>query len=131
MLLESPKNTVNASAEKVYTFLTKIENFEQLMPENHSKFELINDSRFLFALKGMPDIVLDLKEGIPHSKVVLGAASDKIPFTLTANINALTPNSAEVGLTFEGQFNAMMAMMVKKPITTFIETLSSNMSKIA
>ena len=29
-------------------------------------------------------------------------------------------------LTFEGEFNPMMAMMIKGPITKFIETLATN-----
>ncbi len=129
MNLESPIKTVDQSPEKVYNFLMNIENFEKLMPEN-TKFEKINDTRFLFGLKGMPEIVLDLKEGIPYNKVVLGAASDKIPFTLTADIRELMTDKSEVQLLFDGEFNAMMAMMVKGPITKFIGTLSDNMDKI-
>ncbi|AWH72984.1 orotate phosphoribosyltransferase [Dokdonia sp. Dokd-P16] len=130
MNLESPVKTLNKSQEEVYNFLMNIENFEKLMPEN-TKFEKISDTRFLFGLKGMPEIVLDLKEGIPHSKVVLGAASDKIPFQLTADIKELAVDKTEVQLHFEGEFNAMMAMMVKGPITKFIGTLSDNMDVIA
>ena len=37
---------------------------------------------------------------------------------------------SEVALSFEGQFNAMMAMMIKAPITNFMGTLSNNMDKI-
>lgn len=130
MNLESPIKTVDQSPETVYNFLMNIENFEKLMPEN-TKFEKISDTRFLFGLKGMPEIVLDLKEGIPHSKVILGAASDKIPFTLTAAIRELAPQKTEVQLLFDGEFNAMMAMMVKGPITKFIGTLSENMDVVA
>lgn len=130
MNLESPIKTVDKSQETVYNFLMNIENFEKLMPEN-TKFEKIHDTRFLFGLKGMPEIVLDLKEGIPHNKVVLGAASDKIPFQLTADIKELEAEKTEVQLHFEGEFNAMMAMMVKGPITKFIGTLSDNMDVIA
>ena len=54
------------------------------MPENIDKFELINEDRFIFALKGMPEIVLERKEQEANNKLVLGAASDKLPFTLTA-----------------------------------------------
>jgi hypothetical protein len=129
MNLESPTKVVNKSAEEVYQFLMNIENFETLMPEN-TKFEKISDTRFLFALKGMPEIVLDLKEGVPHSKVILGAASDKLPFTLTADITQLEDTKSEVQLLFEGDFNPMMSMMIKGPITKFIQTLSSNMDKI-
>ncbi len=130
MNLESPSKVVEKSAETVYNFLMNIENFETLMPDN-TKFEKINDTRFLFALKGMPEIVLDLKEGIPHSKVVLGAASDKLPFTLTGNITELEATKSEVQLTFEGEFNPMMSMMIKGPITKFIETLVTNMDRVA
>jgi len=131
MHLESPRNTVNASQETVYNYLLQVANYEELMPETISKFEVINDSRFLFALKGMPEIVLDIKESTPHSEVILGAASDKLPFTLTADIIELDEEQTEVGLTFEGQFNTMMAMMIKAPIKKFIEALTENMSKIA
>jgi hypothetical protein len=130
MNLESPSKIVDQSAETVYNFLMNIENFETLMPEN-TRFEKINETRFLFALKGMPEIVLDLKEGIPHTKVILGAASDKLPFTLTGNITELESAKSEVALTFEGEFNPMMSMMIKGPITKFIETLVSNMDRVA
>lgn len=129
MNLESPSKIIDKSAQTVYDFLMNIENFETLMPEN-TKFEKINDTRFLFALKGMPEIVLDLKEGIPHAKVVLGAASDKLPFTLTGNITQLEATKSEVALVFEGEFNPMMSMMIKAPITKFIETLVSNMDRV-
>jgi len=129
MNLESPVKSVAKSAEEVYNFLMNIENFEKLMPEN-TKFEKINATRFLFGLKGMPEIVLDLKEGVPHSKVILGAASDKLPFTLTANISETEVTASDVQLHFEGEFNAMMSMMIKGPITKFIGTLSDNMDAI-
>ena len=130
MYLEAPKKTVNKSSKEVFDFLNDVRNFETLMPENISKFEVINEDRFLFALKGMPEIVLQKKQQTPHSQLVLGAASDKLPFTLTANIAELNANESEVTLSFEGEFNAMMAMMVKAPITNFIGTLSDNLSKI-
>ncbi|AIY13339.1 MULTISPECIES: hypothetical protein [Cellulophaga] len=130
MHIETPKKTIQKSSQEVYDFLIDIKNFEQLMPDNISKFELINEERFLFALKGMPEIVLQRKETVPTSKVVLGAASEKLPFTLTANIIELGAKETEVVLSFEGEFNAMMAMMIKNPITNFIGTLSDNLQKI-
>ncbi|MFZ4106847.1 MAG: SRPBCC family protein, partial [Flavobacterium sp.] len=71
-----------------------------------------------------------LKEGIPYSKVILNAASDKLPFSLIASIDAISESSSAVKLDFEGEFNPMMAMMIKGPITKFIETLANNMTKL-
>ncbi|UOB17003.1 SRPBCC family protein [Abyssalbus ytuae] len=130
MNIESKKTILNKPAKEVFDFLIDVKNFEKLMPENTSKFEILDSDRFVFALKGMPEIVLKLKEQYPHNKVVLGAASDKLPFTLTAHINEIEDNKCETNLVFEGDFNPMMGMMIKGPITNFIGTLTDNMSKI-
>ena len=82
------------------------------------------------SIKGMPEIRLVLGDCTEYSKVVLGAASSKLSFTLEANISSLSDQVSEVQLEFKGDFNPMMAMMVKKPLTTFIETLTENMSKL-
>ena len=126
MNLESPKVNVSKSPEAVFDFLADVKNFETLMPENISKFEILEDDKFLFALKGMPEIVLKKKEVIPPNKIVLGAAGGKIDFALTATINKIDDNSSDVQLQFAGDINPMMAMMIKGPITKFIETLATN-----
>jgi len=71
-----------------------------------------------------------MKDKVAPTKVVLGVASDKLTFTLTGNITPTSDNESDVQLHFEGEFNAMMAMMVKGPITKFIETLANNMHKL-
>lgn len=130
MKLNSKKVTTQKSAAELCDFLANVENFESLMPENISKFEVIRDNAFVFALKGMPEIALEVKEVEKPNKVVLGAISDKIPFTLTGNIEGVSENSSTVELLFEGEFNAMMAMMVKGPISKFIDTLASNLEQV-
>lgn len=130
MHIESPVASVNQNSETVFKFLSDVKNFEKLMPENIDKFELLNEDTFRFALRGMPEIVLRKEEEHPNSKVVLGAASSKLNFTLTADIEEIDANNSDVALTFEGKFNAMMGMMIKGPITNFIQTLSSNMGVI-
>jgi ribosome-associated toxin RatA of RatAB toxin-antitoxin module len=130
MNLESPRVTVEKSAQELFDLLCDVKNFEKLMPDNIAKFEITGEESFIFGLKGMPEIKLKMKDKTAPSKVVLGAASDKIPFTLIANIDTVSENSSAVKLDFEGEFNAMMAMMVKGPISKFIETLVNNMTKL-
>ncbi|MCB4800229.1 SRPBCC family protein [Neotamlana laminarinivorans] len=129
MNLESPKVNVSKSPEAVFNFLSDIKNFETLMPDNISKFEVLGDDKFLFALKGMPEIVLKKKEVIPPNKIVLGAAGGKLDFSLVGNIIKVDENNSEVQLQFSGDFNPMMAMMIKSPISKFLETLATNMPK--
>ncbi|UGU14970.1 SRPBCC family protein [Sinomicrobium kalidii] len=130
MHIESPKTSVNKSQEALFHFLSDTKNFETLMPENTSKFEVLSEDSFVFALKGMPEIVLKLKDKNEFDRIVLGAASDKLPFTLTAHISAIEEDKSEAQLVFDGEFNTMMGMMIKGPITSFIGTLSANMGKL-
>jgi len=129
MNLESPKVSIDKSAQIVFDFLTDVKNFKPLMPENTSKFELIDDETFLFALSGMPEIVLKKKSLESPKTIVLGAAGGKLDFSLTAVIESISENQSNVQLKFEGDFNAMMAMMIKGPISKFIETLAINIPK--
>ncbi len=130
MNLESPKVIVEQSAEYLFNKLSDVKSFEKLMPDTIAKFEVLDENAFVFGLKGMPEIKLKMKGKTPFTKIILGAASDKLPFTLTADLNPLSENSTEVQLFFEGEFNAMMAMMIKGPIGKFIETLANNMQKL-
>lgn len=130
MNLESPKVTIEKSSEDVFNFLSDIKNFENLMPENISKFEVLSEDTFLFALKGMPEIILKKKEVIPPNKIILGAAGGKLDFSLTTTIIGLNETSSEVQLEFSGDFNPMMSMMIKGPINKFIETLATSIPKV-
>ena len=129
MNLESKKTVINKSQKDFFEFLSNLENFEQIMPENNEKFEVDGDS-FIFSLKGMPEIRLVIKEKQEFDKIILGAASSKLNFTLTAEINAVSENSCETQLLFNGDFNPMMAMMVKKPLQKFIDTLTEQAEKL-
>jgi carbon monoxide dehydrogenase subunit G len=129
MNLESPKVVIEKSSQIVFDFLKDVKNFESLMPVNISKFELINDEIFLFALSGMPEIMLKKKYLDSPNIIVLGAEGGKLDFSLTAYIKDISKNESEVYLNFKGDFNPMMTMMIKGPISKFIETLALNVSK--
>ncbi len=130
MEIQTEKKAVSKNIKDVYEFVIDLKNFEQLMPDSIDKFEVLDKDTFLFALKGMPQIVLKRKNQQPFNQLVLGAASEKLPFTLTVDIDSNNDSETEVGLHFEGEFNSMMAMMIKTPITNFMNALSDNLSKI-
>lgn len=131
MELQSKKVEVKLSKEKLHDFLQKVENYEQLMPQDRAKFEVIRDNAFVFGLKGMPDIALEIKDISNPNKVVLGAISEKLPFLLTADLEEIADEKTTATLLFEGKFNPMMAMMIKNPISKFLDTLIENMSKLS
>lgn len=128
MNLESRTVPTSKTPEQLYEFLTHAENYKQLMPDD-AKFEVYDKESFLFGLKGMPEIKLLIQEKMPHSKVLLGSASDKLSFTLTCYIE-VQGDASQAQLKFDGDFNAMMAMMIKGPINKFLETLAKGLEKL-
>ncbi len=92
MNLESPKVTVQKSAQELFDLLSDVKNFEKLMPENIAKFEVIGDDAFIFGLKRYAGNKIKNEEKVAPNKIVLGAASDKLPFTLVANIDTISGN---------------------------------------
>lgn len=130
MNLESEKVTTGKSQQEMFNFLTNVENYSQVMPESMEKFEVTGEDSFIFQLKGMPQIELEIKETREPELVVLGSTSDKFNFSLDLIIEPAGESQSMVQLLFEGKFNAMMSMMVKGPLKKFINTLSENIQKV-
>lgn len=130
MELQSDKVTVQKSQQELFDTLTNVENYEQLMPESKEKFEVKSEDTFLFALKGMPEIALQIKETREPEYIRLGSTSDKFDFSLDVEIESLGENQSQAQLFFHGKFNTMMAMMVKGPLKKFIGNLSENVAKL-
>ena len=129
MEISSSIARVDHSTEQLFSKLSSVETYEGLMPEG-ATFSKIDDSRFLFKLGGMPEIGLTIGDKKPNESIVLTSSSDKISFSLRGQLTKITETQSSVQLHFEGDFNPMMAMMVKKPLTQFMESLISNIHKL-
>lgn len=130
MKLNSNSTHLNISDTTLFEKLCVIENFKQIMPENISKFEILDQSTLIFSLKGMPPIKLIFGEKHSPSLITLNSSESKINFSLSALIKKIDENSCEFSLEFNGDLNPMIQMMVKTPLQSFINDLSKNTSKL-
>ena len=131
MTLNSISNELKLSDQNLFYKLTDINNYEKIMPENISKFEIIDSNTLIFSLKGMPEIKLVFGEKISPSLITLNSSESKINFSLTAHINKIDESNCSFSLEFNGDLNPMIQMMVKTPLQSFINDLSKNISKLA
>jgi len=131
MTLNSISNELKLSGQNLFYKLTDINNYEKIMPENISKFEIIDSNTLIFSLKGMPEIKLVFGEKISPSLITLNSSESKINFSLTAHINKIDESNCSFFLEFNGDLNPMIQMMVKTPLQSFINDLSNNISKLA
>lgn len=129
MIIESPITQINQSTQAVIDFASVPENYKQLMPENISKFELTGGQSFKFALQGMPEFELKIVDIQPH-KILLTSANEKTPFQLSLLLNSTAENNTNAQFVFEGNFNAMMSMMIKNPISNFLGVLSQKLGSL-
>ena len=130
MTLNSTSNELKLSDQNLFNKLTDINNYEKIMPENISKFEIIDSNTLIFSLKGMPEIKLVFGEKISPSLITLNSSESKINFSLTAHINKIDESNCSFSLEFKGDLNPMIQMMVKTPLQSFINDLSNNISKL-
>ena len=130
MKLNSNSTHLNISDTTLFEKLCAIENFKLIMPENISKFEILDQSTLIFSLKGMPPIKLIFGEKHSPSLITLNSSESKINFSLSAHIKKIDENNCEFSLEFNGDLNPMIQMMVKTPLQSFINDLSKNTSKL-
>tara|TARA_B100001093_G_scaffold68792_3_gene59023 strand:+ start:6122 stop:6514 length:393 start_codon:yes stop_codon:yes gene_type:complete len=128
MKLESVKTVSELNNNLLFEKLCNVENFNKIMPQNISKFEIIDEYTFVFSLKGMPSIKLKIDEKENPNRIKLSSLDSKIVFSLTAHILENDNNTSLFYLEFSGNLNPMMVMMVKTPLQTFIDELSSNIN---
>lgn len=128
MKLESSIATVAKPIEDVFDQLTQASTYELLMPEEAS-FRIRDEKHFSFKLGGMPVIPLKLERQTPNTQIVMAADGGSVPFELHANLEAID-GKTKIQLVFEGNINLMMQMMVKKPLTQFLEALIANAGKL-
>ena len=128
MKLESSTASVERSIEEVFGKLTQANTYELLMPEE-ANFQIKDEKHFSFKLGGMPVIPLKLARQTPNTQIVMAADGGSVPFELHANLEEFN-GETKIQLVFEGNINPMMQMMVKKPLTQFLEALIVNAGKL-
>ena len=129
MEINSSIARVDHSTEQLFSKLSNVETYKGLMPDG-AAFTKIDDSRFRIKLGGMPEIGLTIGDKQPNESIVLTSSNDKISFSLRGQLTKVSETQTDVQLQFDGDFNPMMAIMVKKPLTQFMESLIGNMHKL-
>jgi len=129
MNIESQQKIVQKSQKELFEFLTDVANFKNILPDSLEEFESNEDS-FKFALKGMPAVRLKFEKKQAFDMIKLKATSDSFPIYLTCKILPVSDSESKAQLFFDGEINAMMAMMLKKPLQNLLDGLVEKMEEL-
>ena len=128
--IESNKAEINNSSEKVYAFLSNMNNFGKLMPEQVINWKSDEDS-CSFTIKGMTDLSMKISEKTPSSKIVI-VPNGKTPFgfNLIMQFQETKEHCTIAQIIFEADLNPMMQMLAKNPLQNFVNMLASKLKEL-
>lgn len=108
--------TIEKSVQEVFTFLTDLNNHEQLMPENIYNWSSTADEA-RFTIQNMAKLALKVAERIEDQEIKL-VPSEKAPFdvTLKWTLSTVSANVTVATFTIEADLNMMMKMIASGPL---------------
>lgn len=129
MIIESEKQIVKTSKEEVYSFLSDARNIENLLPKEEIKEFKGTKTDCSFKVQGGITISLIQEEMISNEKIIM-KSGDKSPFPFKLNIYMNEVDGGTEGyIVFDGEVNAFLKMMVKKPLTNLFNYMTNALSK--
>ena len=115
MTVINSKTTLNQSAEKIYDFLTDLNNHQQLMPANVQNWTS-NQNEARFNIQNMAKLAIRIASREPNNEVVL-EAFDGPPFPLQIKWEITTADQSVMAkLTIAAELNMMMSMLANGPL---------------
>ncbi|WP_343636386.1 hypothetical protein [Fluviicola sp.] len=129
MLLKTDASPVNASAQKVFEFLSEAKNFQHLLPQDKISDFQADEKGCSFKAQGGIVIPLIYVSKEPYTKIVM-ESGEKAPFKYTLSIILKeTGATCEGHLEFEAHINMFMKMMVEKPLSNLFGVMTKNLQK--
>lgn len=127
--IESNTNTIKMDAQQVYDFVSNLENFGKITPEQIVDLVTTPDTAS-FTIKGMTDLSLVVKERQAPTAVVMESFG-KAPFSFTMswNVQDKDNSSCETCLVLKAALNPMLQMLAASPLRNFVNLLNDNLKK--
>ncbi|NTW34507.1 MAG: hypothetical protein HGB12_18110 [Bacteroidetes bacterium] len=128
--IESDIVEINNSSEKLFNFLSNLNNLKNLMPEQVINW-LSSEDSCSFTIKGMTDLTMRIDKKIPYTKIIV-TSGEKTPFNfvLIFNFEESKKNCTNTQIIFNAELNAMLEMLAKKPLHNFINMLVAKLGEI-
>ena len=125
--LESNIEKITASDTEIFAFLSNLNNFEKLVPEQVENWKSDTDT-CSFRVSGMADIALKIIEKVASSKIVISSdGSSPVSFTMVLHITKEDDMNSLFKIKFLAELNGFMATMVSKPLGQFVNVLAEKL----
>ena len=131
MEINKESKEIPYSSEKIYTYISDINNYENILKNEIKSFDKISENEFKIKIGSMPGIKLILEKNLTDDYVKLISNDSKFNFSIIIYVNQISDKSSKVTVKFTGSFSSMIEMMIRKPLENFIESLKNKIEEIS
>lgn len=129
--IESKKVEIKRNVEFVYEYMSDFTHFSMVANDKIENFKATQD-RCSFTVKGMTDMGLKIIARIPNESITITNDTDvpssmPLNFLIIFEFEKVEPYVSKVIVRMELDANPMIAMMVKKPLEKFVNSLADGM----
>lgn len=129
--IESKKVEIKRNVEFVYEYLADFTHFSMVANDKIENFKATQD-RCSFTIKGMTDMGLKIISRLPNESITISNDTDvpssmPLNFLIIFEFERVEPYVTRVIVKMELDANPMIAMMVKKPLEKFVNSLADGM----
>ncbi|MBQ5892341.1 MAG: hypothetical protein IIW76_07220 [Bacteroidales bacterium] len=129
--IESKKVEIKRNVEFVYEYLADFTHFSMVANDKIENFKATQD-RCSFTIKGMTDMGLKIISRMPNESITISNDTDvpssmPLNFLIIFEFERVEPYVSRVVVKMELDANPMIAMMVKKPLEKFVNSLADGM----
>jgi carbon monoxide dehydrogenase subunit G len=127
MKLSTKELEIPKSKSELQDVLNHVEDFKNLIPSQVDNLE-VDGNIIRFQILG--GTTIELEKQPPMDDKIHFISKGKVSFDLFVHLKEISSDSTEVYLEFEGNLNPMVAMMAKKPLQNFIDTIQNNIAQL-
>ena len=128
--IESKEVEIAKPAQDLYTFLSDMNNFEQLLPAGRISEWTSDGKSCSFKVQGAATIGLMLDGGTPPGHLKMKATErSPFPFTLDVLMDE-KDGTTKSRLEFNADLNTFIKMMVEKPLKNLFDHIADRMKVI-
>ena len=131
MEINKESKEIPYSSNKIYSYISNIDNYESILKNEIKSFDKISENEFKIKIGSMPGIILVLEKSSSDKSVKLISNDNNFNFSILIYVNQISEESSKVTVKFIGIFSSMIDMMIRKPLENFIESLKNKIEEIS
>lgn len=124
----SQPERIHKPGSEVYDFLSDLNHFEVMMPEQVVQWESTQDT-CAFTIKSLAKIELKVRERIPTNRIIVESTGETpLGFQLSAKISE-KDGVSEVILVLDTDLSPMLKMMASGPLQNLVNVMNSKLKE--